>query len=267
MGFLSRLFGYIKALVTGGVESRMDPRIQIEQAMADARKRDLDLRNQAARVIAHRTQVQMKLDSAIEDAAKAREQAAAALRNADAAAKAGNTADVDKWGRAAQALAMKLQTSETMVETLKGQYEQANQQADIAKEQVNQNAMRLQELSTKRIELLGKIEQAKMQEEVNATLETLNKPMADTAGPTMREIEDKINARMASASAKAELEEASIEGAQRELEQSTAQLEAQARLEKLREELGLPAPSAAPAESTAPAEAAGGETTQQGQSS
>ena len=85
MGVLSRWWGYLKTLVTGGVEKRMRPEVQIEQAMADARKQDLELRNQAARVIAHRTELQMKLDRAIDDAAEARAQAGQALKNADSA--------------------------------------------------------------------------------------------------------------------------------------------------------------------------------------
>ena len=257
MGFFSRVWGYMKALVTGGVESRMKPEIQIEQAMAEARKQDLQLRNQAARVIAHRTELQMKLDRAIDDAADARAQAGQALKMADSATIAGDAAEVDKWNRTAQALAMKLETSEQLVDGLKTQYSTATEQAELAKEQVNSNALRLQELSAKRMELLGKLEQAKMQEQVNQTLEQLSKPMESNAGPTLSEIEDKINRRMASASAHAELESASIEGAQRDVERSLAQASAQVRLDKLREELGLPAPAKpeAPASVEAPAEA------------
>ncbi len=212
MGFFSRVWGYVKALVTGGVESRMRPEVQIEQAMAEARKQDLELRNQAARVIAHRTELQMKLDRAIDESAEARAQAGQALKNADSATTAGDSVELDKWTRTAQALAMKLESTETLVEGLKTQYSTATQQAELAKEQVNANALRLQELSAKRMELLGKLEQAKMQEQVNQTLEQLSKPMESSAGPTLKEIEDKINRRMAGASARAELESSSHRG-------------------------------------------------------
>jgi phage shock protein A len=240
MSWLGRVWGYIKAAVVGGVEQRMDPGVQIEQALGDARRQDMELRNQAARVIAHRTELQMRLDRAVEDSAKSRESAAQALRNADGAMKKGDSAEVDRWTRAAQAIALKLEAAESLVTSLKQQYGTATEQAELAKTQVNDNAMRLQELSAKRMELVGKLEQAKMQEEVNKTLQTLNRPV-DTAGPTMREIEDKINRRMALASGQAELESDSIEGAQRDVEHSLAQVQAQARLDKLREELGLPA--------------------------
>lgn len=244
MSFLSRTWGYLKVAVQGGVEKRMDPGIQIEQALQEAQKRDGELREQAARVIAHRTEVEMRLGRAVEESAKAREQAGQALRNADAATRAGKAEDADKWTRAAQALALQMQAKESEVENLKAQHATASEQADLAKRQANENALQLQELAAKRMELVGKLEQAKMQEAVNRTMEQLNRPV-DTSGPSLGEIEDKINSRMAQASARAELSSASIEGAQQELERSMRQVEAQASLDKLRGELGLgPAPGA-----------------------
>jgi phage shock protein A len=244
MSFLSRTWGYLKVAVQGGVEKRMDPGIQIEQALQEARKRDGELREQAARVIAHRTEVEMKLGRAVEESAKAREQAGQALRNADAAAREGKAEDADKWTRAAQALALQMQAKASEVENLKAQHVTASEQADLAKRQANENALQLQELTAKRMELVGKLEQAKMQEAVNRTMEQLSRPV-DTSGPSLGEIEDKINARMAHASARAELSSSSIEGAQQELDRSMRQVEAQAQLDKLRDELGLgPAPGA-----------------------
>jgi phage shock protein A len=243
MGFFSRLFGYSKTRVQTGVEQRMDPAIQVEQAMAEARKQDQQLRTQAARVIAHRTELQMRLDRAADDAAQARDQAGQALKMADDAARNHDAAAADKWGRAAQSLALKLQASEDLVESLKQQYTTAQQQSELAKQQVNDNAMRLSELSAKRMELVGKIEQAKMQEQVNRTMEELQAPLQGASGPTIGEIEDKINRRMAAASARAELDSASIEGAQVDVERSMQEVQAQARLDKLRTELGLPAPT------------------------
>ncbi len=251
-----RIWGYLKALIGGGVEARMDPSVQIDQMLAEARKQDLELRNQAARVVAHRTELQMKLDRAVEDAAGAKDRAAQSLRNADAAARSGDAAGVEKWTNTAQAMALQLQSSESMVESLKAQYGQATEQADLAKSEVSRNELRLKELTAKRMELLGKLEQAKMQEQVNKTLEQISRPVADN-GPSVQEIEDKINARMARASAHAELESTSISGGQRELDQSMAELEAQRRLDQLRAELGI-APAEAPAqvEAATPAPAA-----------
>ncbi len=240
---LARLWGYLKAAFGQAAERRMDPAIQIEQSVAEARRQDLELRNQAARVIAHRSEVQMRLDRAVEESARAKEQAGQALRNATEAQARGDAADVDRWTRTAQALAMRLESSESLVESLKQQYRVAMEQAQNAKAQVDDNAMRLEGLVSRRMELMGKLQQAKMQEEVNRTLETLHRPMEAT-GPSFEEIEDKINRRMALASASAELESTGLRGAQQDVERSVQELGAQRRLDALRQELRLGTPAA-----------------------
>jgi phage shock protein A len=244
MAALKRMWGYVKTATTRRVEQRMDPAVQLEQALSEARRADQDLRNQAARVIAHRTEVQMKLDRAVDDAARAKEQTVQALRNADAAQTAGDAGEVERWNRTAQALALRLESAETLVETLKDQYRAAQQQSDVAKQHVDDNALELERLAAKRLELLGKLEQAKLQEQVNRTLQTLHRPV-DAGAPSLSEIEEKIERRMALASATAELEAGSVEGAQRDVERSIAQTAAQARIASLRAELGLAAPPAA----------------------
>ena len=62
MGFFKRLWGYIKTLFRMKTEAAMDPEVEIEQAIREAKKRDQDLRNQAAKVVAHRTQLESKIE-------------------------------------------------------------------------------------------------------------------------------------------------------------------------------------------------------------
>jgi phage shock protein A len=128
---------------------------------------------------------------------------------------------------------MRLESSESLVESLKQQYRVAMEQAQGAKAQVDDNAMRLEGLVSRRMELMGKLQQAKMQEEVNKTLETLHRPMEAT-GPSFEQIEDKINRRMALASATSELESTGLAGAQMEVERSVQEMGAQKRLDALR---------------------------------
>jgi phage shock protein A len=70
--------------------------------------------------------------------------------------------------------------------------------------------------------------------------------------PSLEEVEDKIQARMAQASAKAELDASTGEGALAELKRSTMELEASATLDSLRAELGLGSPPELPASEPAP---------------
>ena len=238
MGFLKRLWGYITTLFRRTAEGAMNPEVEIEQAINEARKRDQDLRNQAAKVVAHRTQIENKMEKAADDVGEAREMAKQAILKAEEAKAAGNAEETEKWTRTAQALAMKLQASENNLGTLKTQYETAAAQADKAKDAVQSNAMRVQELAAKRMELLGSLEAAKMQESVNKAVDVLSNTM-DYEAPSLEKVEEKIEARKAEAMAKAELREATPEGAEAELKEAINMVQADAKLEELKAELGL----------------------------
>ena len=238
MGFLKRLWGYIATLFRRTAEGAMNPEIEIEQAINEARKRDQALRNQAAKVVAHRTQIESKMEKSADDVGEAREMAKQALLRAEKSKSAGDVEGVDKWTRTAQALAMKLQASENNLGTLKTQYETAADQAEKAKSAVQQNAMRVSELAAKRMELLGSLEAAKMQESVNKAVESLSNTM-EYDMPSLEKVEEKIEARKAEAMAKAELREATPAGAETELKEAINMVQADAKLEELKAELGL----------------------------
>jgi len=236
-----RMWGYLKTLFRVKAESAMDPEIEIEQAIQEAREQDQRLRNQAAKVIAHRTTLEQKVESSADAVGDARETAKQALLRAEQAKNAGDAEGVAKWTNAAQSLAMKLQATESTLESLKGQYEIAVAQAEEAKTAVEQNAMRTQELAAKRIELLGKIEQAKMQEAVNSAVESMSATL-EVDAPSLTRIEDKIQTRVAEAQAKAELRQATPEGAEAELREAVSLARADDKLAELRAELGLDTP-------------------------
>jgi phage shock protein A len=238
MGFLKRLWGYITTLFRRTAEGAMNPEIEVEQAINEARKRDQELRNQAAKVVAHRTQIESKMENAADDVGEAREMAKQALLRAEQAKSSGDVEGVEKWTRTAQALAMKLQAAENNLGTLKTQYETASSQAEKAKDAVQQNAMRVQELAAKRMELLGSLEAAKMQESVNKAVDSLSNTM-EYDMPSLEKVEEKIEARKAEAMAKAELREATPAGAEAELKEAINMVQADAKLEELKAELGL----------------------------
>lgn len=238
MGFFKRLWGYIKTLFRVKAEAAMDPEIEIEQAIQEAKKRDQELRNQAAKVVAHRHQLESQIERAADDAGEARELAKQALLKAQESTTAGDAAAADKWTKAATGLAMKLQASENNLGSLKSQYEASVSQAEDAKKAVQQNAMRLQELAAKRMELVGSLKQAQMQESVNKAVEAISSTMGDEA-VSLEKVEDKIEQRKAMAMAKAELHESTPEGAELELREAVSVAQADAKLDELRKELGI----------------------------
>jgi phage shock protein A len=233
-----RIWGYIQQLFRTGAERAMNPEIEIEQAITDAKKRDQELRNQAAKVIAHRTQIEQKIEGAAKDVGESREMAKSALMRAEKGKTTGDVAEQSKWTQAAQSLALKLQAAESNLNGLKEQYEIAIGQADQAKTAVQQNAMRLQELGAKRMQLVGQLQQAKMQEAVNSAVESISSSM-EVEAPSLDKVEEKIQQRLASAKARTELREATPEGAESELKEAISIAQADAKLEELKRELGL----------------------------
>ena len=133
---------------------------------------------------------------------------------------------------------MKLQASENNLNSLKAQYESAVDQADDAKKAVQQNAMRLQELAAKRMELVGDLQQAKMQESVNQAVEAISATMDDEQ-VSLSKVEEKIEKRKSEAMARAELREATPDGAEIELREAVSMAQADAKLEELKAELGI----------------------------
>lgn len=235
---IKRIWGYIKQLFRGAAESAMDPEVEVEQAISEAKAADQRLRNQAAKVIAHRTQLESRIERSASELGEARETAKQALMRADEAKNQGDAAGVEKWTRAAQSLALKIQAAESNVNGLKEQYEVALQQSEDAKTAVQQNAMRVQELAAKRMQLLGKLEQAKMQEAVNSAMQSMSASM-EAEAPSLKSVEEKIEGRLAGAKAHTELRGVTPEGAEQELKEAVSLAQADAKLEELRKELGL----------------------------
>ncbi len=154
------------------------------------------------------------------------------------AEQAGDADKATKYTAAAETIAGQLIQVEKDVESLKAMVIESTQAADQAKAAVSQNSRLLQEKIAEKSKLVSQLEQAKMQEEMNSAMEQLNETVGDDV-PTLKEVEEKIQARYAKAKASSELTETSVESRVLEIEQATANVEAQSRLCELRAELGL----------------------------
>jgi phage shock protein A len=253
-----RWWNYIKTWFGMKSKEAMDPQVEIEAAINEARDQDKVLRNEAAKVIAHRTRVADEVEEAAKEVAEAKELAKQALLKADEATRAGNPAEAQKWTSAAQSIAMRLQASQKNVDAMQQQLVLADQQSQQAQAAVRNNAMRLEEVAAKRMQMLGQLQAAKMQETVNKAMATISAKVGGDA-PSLDEIEDKIQDRMANAAATAQLDADSPDGAMAELERSVDLSSANSTLDDLRAELGLdgatpevpPAPEPTPLPSAA----------------
>ena len=252
---LGKWWNYLTAKLTGDFNERADPKVQLEQAITEAQEQHRRLKDQAANVIANQKTSEIRLNGKLEELAKLNATARQALVMAADAAKAGDTTKATQYNQAAETIANQLIQVERDVESLKQLVLDSAQASDQAKAAVQQNSRLLQEKLSERSKLLSQLDQAKMQEEMNKAMSSLQETVGADV-PTFSEVEQKIQARYAKAKASAELNETSVESRVLEIEQATANVEAQSRLSQLRAELGLDAaaPAAAPAiEAPAPA--------------
>lgn len=245
---------YVTAKLTGSFEQGADPKVQLEQAITEAQEQHRRLREQAANVIAGQKQAEIRLNAKMTELEKLNANARQALVMAADAERAGDTAKAAQYTSAAETIANQLIAVEKDVESLKTMVLENTDAADQAKAAVQQNSRLLQERIAEKSKLLSQLEQAKMQEEMNEAMAQLNESVGDDV-PTLKEVEEKIQARYAKAKATAELSESSVESSVREIEQATANVEAQSRLSQLRAELGLEAgrPAAPEVEGGSPA--------------
>jgi phage shock protein A len=233
-------WNYLTAKLTGSFDERADPKVQLEQAITEANVQHKRLREQATNVIASQKQSEIRLNNKMAELEKLNTNARQALIMASDAQKSGDNAKADEYNRAAETIADKLIAVEHDVESLKTMVLDSTQAADQAKAAVEQNSRLLQEKLSEKSKLLSQLEQAKMQEEMNAAMAQLTETVGDDV-PTFSEVQEKIEARYAKAKASSELQETSVESRVLEIEEATANIEAQGRLAELRSELGLEA--------------------------
>jgi phage shock protein A len=229
---------YLTAKLTGSFNERADPKVQLEQAIMESQQQHKRLKEQAVNVIAGQKQAEIRLNDKMAELEKLDANARQALIMAADAEKSGDTAKAAQYTSAAETIANQLITVEKDVESLKAMVLESTEAADQAKAAVAQNSRLLQEKIAEKSKLLSQLEQAKMQEEMNEAMAQLSETVGDDV-PTLKEVEEKIQARYAKAKAHGELSEASVESRVLEVEQATANVEAQGRLSQLRAELGL----------------------------
>ena len=231
----TKFWNYLMALFGNKIEENADPKVQIEQAINDAQRQHQALSQQAAAVIGNQRQLEMQLNRRLEDVEKLQANARQALQLADKARGEGNAQKAQEYENAAEAFAAQLVTAEAGVEDTKQLHDQALQQASQAKQAVERNAAHLQQQVAERSKLLSQLEQAKMQEKVSETMQSMNSITA--SGPNLDQVRDKIERRYANALGAAELAQNSVEGRMAEVEQAGIQMAGHGRLEQLRAEL------------------------------
>jgi phage shock protein A len=252
---LKRWWNYLTAKTSTSLEERADPKVQLEQALMEAQEQHRRLKEQAANLIAIQKQSELKLNRDMEQLQKLNANARQAVMMADEAQRAGDATKAADYTRAAETIANQLISIEAQVESEKQQLLQSTQVAESAKAAVQQNSAQLQKKLSERQQLLGQLEQAKMQEQMNKAMASLSETVGEDV-PTLEEVRQKIETRYARAKGMAEISGSTVESRMLEIEQAAANSQAQGRLAEIRAQLGLaPAPSATAAVGTGSADA------------
>jgi len=233
----SKFWNYLMALFDNKIEENADPKIQIEQAIGEAQRQHQELSQQAAAVIGNQRQLEMQLNRRLADVEKLQANTKQALQLADKSRAEGDNAKATEYENAAEAFAAQLVTAEQGVEDTKALHDQALQQAEQAKKAVERNSMKLQQQVAERSKLLSQLEQAKMQEKVSESLQSMNS-ITDGATPNLDQVREKIERRYSNALGQAELAQSSVQGRMAEVEQAGIQMAGHSRLEQIRAEMG-----------------------------
>jgi phage shock protein A len=238
---IKKWWKYLGAKLGLAFEEKADPKVQLEQAISEARSQHRKLTESAANVIATQKQTQLKLDRTMDDYEKANASARQALLLADQEARAGNADKATSFNQAAEAFANKLITLEAQIDDPKKTLLQATKDSEKAKKMVEQNSAALQKKLNEREKLLSQLDQATMQEQMNKAKAQLSEMVGEDV-PTFEQVRDKIEKRLARAQASSDLSGAQVDTKMLEVEQAQMSAEAQARLSELRSELGLGTP-------------------------
>ncbi|MCL6641065.1 MAG: PspA/IM30 family protein [Candidatus Rokubacteria bacterium] len=239
---------YLMALFGTKIDEYADPKVQIQQAIEEAQRQHQALVQQAAAVIGNQRQLEMKLSRQLSEVEQLTNNARQALVLADRARAAGDEKKAAEYEATAQTFATQLVSAEAAVEDLKTLHDQALAAATQARQAVENNAMLLQQKLAERTKLLSQLEQAKMQETVARSLESMSSLAAPGTTPSLDEVREKIERRYATALGRADLASSSIEGRRLEVQKATLDLAGASRLEEIRRSMApVEAAPAAPA--------------------
>jgi phage shock protein A len=225
---------YLMALFGSKIDEYADPKVQIQQAIEDAQRQHQALVQQAAAVIGNQRQLEMKLSRQLTEVENLQTNARQALVLADRARSGGDTAKATDYENTAQTFATQLVSAEATMDELKSLHDQALGAATQARKAVENNAALLQQKLAERTKLLSQLEQAKMQETVARSLESVSTLSAPGNTPSLDEVREKIERRYATALGRADLASNSVEGRRLEVQQATLNLAGASRLEEIR---------------------------------
>ena len=229
------IFGRISTLMKANINSLLDsaedPQKMLDQLVRDFTNSIADAEAAVAETIGNLRLLERDHQEDVQAAAEWGNKALAASRKADELRKAGNTTDADKFDNLAKIALQRQISEENEARAIAPTIATQNEVVDKLKEGLNGMKQKLEQLRSKRSELLARAKTAEAQNKVHDAVKSI-----DVLDPTseLGRFEDKVRRQEALAAGKQELAASSLDAQFNALEDVGELTEVEARLAALK---------------------------------
>src|SRR2546422_7222129 len=222
MGLWSRIKRSMRALFGGVIERTEDPELILQQTIRDMRDRIPDLNNSVAQVMATEKLL-----------AKSKDRLETQVVELDSKIRASVKLNRDDI---ATAYIGQLQQAQMDLQKTSQQLEHATLASKQALKARDNYVLQMQRRTAEAMQLINQSKQAKLQEQLAQTMESVQ--LGDDAS-TFNEMRDKIDRRAAAAEARMQLGTASVDTQMQEIEREAMDMQLQDKLLQYKQEMGL----------------------------
>ena len=232
-----RISTLVKANINAMLDSAEDPQKMLDQLVRDFTNNIADAESAVAETIGNLRLLERDHEEDVKAAAEWGNKALAASRKADELRTAGNTTDADKFDNLAKIALQRQIGEENEAKAIAPSIEAQTEVVDKLKDGLNGMKQKLEQLKSKRAELLARSKSAEAQNKVHDAVKSI-----DVLDPTseLGRFEDKVRRQEALAAGKAEIAASSLDAQFNQLEDVGELTEVEARLAALKTG-GMPA--------------------------
>ncbi|MBL3685724.1 PspA/IM30 family protein [Leucobacter zeae] len=226
-----RITTLIRANINSIIDSAEDPEKMIDQLIRDYTNNIADAESAIAETIGNLRLLEQDYDEDVQTAGEWGRKALAASSKADELRTAGNSADADKFDNLAKVALQRQITAENEARTAEPTIASQREVTDKLKSGLNGMKDKLQQLQSKRAELVARAKTAEAQNRVADAVKSI-----DVLDPTsdLGRFEEKIRRQEALARGKQEIAASTLDSQFNELENFEAVTEVEARLAALK---------------------------------
>ena len=236
---MKRTWRYLEAALERRLEQAADPRVQIEQAIEEAKRQHALLTQQAAEVVGNERELDIRINRALDHIERLKGSITQAIRMEDRVRRDGDAQKAAHYASAAEAIAGRLAGIEANTAELGELRAKARIASASARRAIEQNAQILRHKLTERSRLLTELEAIRMQERLNVALGSMGELAPASDVPTLDQVRDKLDERYARGMGTAEMASNSIDTRLLEVDASVIEQQGLRRLQEIRDSIKL----------------------------